>query len=389
MEYVDGGSLAERLDGTPWSPEPAARVVGVIARAIGEAHRLGIVHRDLKPANILLTSDNTPKVADFGLAKSLDTDSHLTQSGVFIGTPQGARWCDMSGPIGFKPSRGMEGHWNVEPSCQVDAAIVSPDGRTMATATRIVAGDCICGRVDLRDLATGKMLRQTADQPHSFSGVAFSPDSKWLLAWGPAARIARLWDVASLRDARALFCSLDSPIRQAAFSPDGRSVLLGCADGQARLWDLERDVEIASEHRPRHAYPITAVAFDDERSRLVTGCHAGTVRCWDATGGTLLYELRQNAGEIVALAFSPDKTILLSASQDGAVPRCRVWLAARARVTPQRRGALNRFPSRWAKCRDRHQRRSGPALDCARASPKRSGPRDSAPSARPNRHPTR
>ena len=87
MEYIEGGSLARRLDGTPWAPGPAARMVAVLARAIGDAHRLGIVHRDLKPANILLVDDETPKVVDFGLAKTLEADSNLTQSGVFVGTP--------------------------------------------------------------------------------------------------------------------------------------------------------------------------------------------------------------------------------------------------------------------------------------------------------------
>ena len=87
MEYVEGGSLARRLDGTPWALEAAARMVAVLARAIGDAHRLGIVHRDLKPANVLLVDDDTPKVVDFGLAKSLGADSNLTQSGIFVGTP--------------------------------------------------------------------------------------------------------------------------------------------------------------------------------------------------------------------------------------------------------------------------------------------------------------
>jgi WD40 repeat protein len=76
-------------------------------------------------------------------------------------------------------------------------------------------------------------------------------------------------------------------------------------------------VEIDPGHRPRHAYPITAVAFDPGRSRLVTGCHAGTVRFWDADRGMILSELRQNAGEIDVLAFSPDGTVLLTASHDG------------------------------------------------------------------------
>ncbi len=87
MEYIPGGSLARRLDGTPWSPAAAARTVAVLARAIGDAHRLGIVHRDLKPANVLLADDDTPKIVDFGLAKLLGADSSLTQSGVFVGTP--------------------------------------------------------------------------------------------------------------------------------------------------------------------------------------------------------------------------------------------------------------------------------------------------------------
>jgi WD40 repeat protein/tRNA A-37 threonylcarbamoyl transferase component Bud32 len=87
MEYVPAGSLADRLDGTPWPAGDAARLVEVLARAIHEAHRLGIVHRDLKPANVLLASDGTPKVADFGLAKWLDVEAGLTQTDHVLGSP--------------------------------------------------------------------------------------------------------------------------------------------------------------------------------------------------------------------------------------------------------------------------------------------------------------
>ena len=238
---------------------------------------------------------------------------------LLIGTTEGARWWDSTGRMAGESGRGRDGGSDDGPSSQVEATTVSPDGRTLATARPVAADGRIRGRVEIRDAATGRPLRQTPDQPQPLSGLAYSPDSRWLLAWGPEPRTARLWDVATLRDSRPLLRSLDARILRAAFSRDGRRLLLGCRDGKARLWDLHGDVEIDPEHRPRHAYPITAVAFDPERSRLVTGCHAGTVRVWDATRGAMLNELRQNAGEIGVLAFSPDGTMLLTASHDGTV----------------------------------------------------------------------
>jgi WD40 repeat protein/tRNA A-37 threonylcarbamoyl transferase component Bud32 len=236
---------------------------------------------------------------------------------LLIGTAEGSHWWDLTAGMSCNSGCGRRDQSRQGASCRVEATTVSPDGRTLATARRLKARDRSRARVELRDAATGRRLRQTPDQPHVISGLAFSPDSERLLTWGPEPGTAHLWDAATLRDPRPRFRSLDSPILQAVFSREGRALLLGCQDGRARLWDVDGDVEIVSEHRPRHVYPITAVAFDPERSRLATGCHAGTVRLWDATGGTLLSELRQNAGEIVVLAFSPDGATLATASYDG------------------------------------------------------------------------
>jgi serine/threonine protein kinase len=100
LEYVEGGSLAGRLDGTPLPARPAAALVETLARAVQEAHQRHIVRRDLKPANVLLAAcglagepakpqaaELVPKITDFGLAKRLDDDSGQTQTGAVLGTP--------------------------------------------------------------------------------------------------------------------------------------------------------------------------------------------------------------------------------------------------------------------------------------------------------------
>ena len=87
LEYLPGGSLDKRLHGTPMPPIDAARLVESVAHAIAQAHREGVIHRDLKPANILLDAEGNPKVADFGLAKILDSDGGLTKSRAIVGSP--------------------------------------------------------------------------------------------------------------------------------------------------------------------------------------------------------------------------------------------------------------------------------------------------------------
>ncbi|HSV14568.1 MAG TPA: serine/threonine-protein kinase, partial [Tepidisphaeraceae bacterium] len=87
MRLLEGGSVVEHLQRYIDDPAAAALLVEKVARAIHHAHQRGILHRDLKPGNILLDSAGEPHVSDFGLAKSSEMDSGLTQSEASLGTP--------------------------------------------------------------------------------------------------------------------------------------------------------------------------------------------------------------------------------------------------------------------------------------------------------------
>jgi eukaryotic-like serine/threonine-protein kinase len=87
LEFAEGGSLAQKLDGRPWSAEQAARLIEPLAQAVHAAHQQGIVHRDLKPGNVLLTANGHPKITDFGVAKRLDSNLGHTRTGAVVGTP--------------------------------------------------------------------------------------------------------------------------------------------------------------------------------------------------------------------------------------------------------------------------------------------------------------
>jgi serine/threonine-protein kinase len=87
VEYVPGGSLADRLSSGQLEPAQALKYLRGIAAGLDYAHGMGVVHRDVKPANVLLEKDDTPVLADFGLAKLLQGSSIKSMSGVTTGTP--------------------------------------------------------------------------------------------------------------------------------------------------------------------------------------------------------------------------------------------------------------------------------------------------------------
>ena len=74
---VEAGTVVE---------QEALRVATKMAHALAYLHERGVVHRDVKPANILFNNEGEPVLSDFGIAKAFETDSHLTQTGMVIGS---------------------------------------------------------------------------------------------------------------------------------------------------------------------------------------------------------------------------------------------------------------------------------------------------------------
>jgi len=87
FEYVDGATLKDHLaERGPLPPEEALAIAIDVGEALAYAHGHGIVHRDVKPQNVILNGDGAAKVSDFGIARSVDVEKDVTQTGTVIGT---------------------------------------------------------------------------------------------------------------------------------------------------------------------------------------------------------------------------------------------------------------------------------------------------------------
>ncbi|WP_460604283.1 Stk1 family PASTA domain-containing Ser/Thr kinase [Jatrophihabitans fulvus] len=87
MELVEGRTLRELIrERGRLTPAEAVSIMEPVLSALSAAHRAGLVHRDIKPENILLSDEGVVKVADFGLARAVETDPTSTRTGLMMGT---------------------------------------------------------------------------------------------------------------------------------------------------------------------------------------------------------------------------------------------------------------------------------------------------------------
>jgi WD40 repeat protein len=356
MEYLPGGTLADRLARGPLPPPVAARLVAALARAIDYAHAQGIVHRDLKPANVLLREPVTDlddfKIADFGLAKAASRDGAgspptATGSAAVLGTPsymapeQAQRAAEI-GPrtdvyalgavlyetlVGRPPFRGDS---PLETLQQVVALDPVPPARLQPKVPRELETICLAclAKEPARRYATAAALADDLERHLDGRPIAARPASfvsqgvKWcrrrpavaiLLATLLVGTVASLATITALwRSAVVALADKDAALAREALARQRAEGLL--AEKLVALAELAWQNNDAAAAR-RHLAEVPPAHRGDRWRTLERAC----------TAGRHVLTLESN---VDALAISPDGTRIAASSAHGTLA---VWELASGR----------------------------------------------------------
>jgi WD40 repeat protein len=384
LEYVPGGSLAQKLRGGPLPPGDAAGLVQQLARGMHYAHQRGIIHRDLKPANVLLAEDDTPKITDFGLAKWAAAGEGLTASGDVMGTPSymapeqaDGKSKDVGpaadvyalGAILYECLTGrppFQGPTSLETLHQVVRDEPVAPGRLQPRTPRDL--DTICLKClhkeparryadagalaeDLRRFRAGEPIlarpagpleraaKWARRRPAAAAVLAVSVLATavviGLLAYGNGEISRRNAEIAQKqRDTdealrKEQHVAYQYRIAQANAEWEGNNgiraeQILDECPPELRRWEwyyLKRRCRQALLSLPGHGGPRHRVAFRPDGRRLAAA-DGPVIKIWDATTGRMERTLTGHGEHVSGLAYSPDGTRLASSSPDETV---RVW----------------------------------------------------------------
>jgi hypothetical protein len=384
LEFVEGGSLDQRLAGRPLPPRQTAAWLELLARAVHHAHQQGIIHRDLKPSNVLLTGDGQPKICDFGVAKLVTGSDLKTISGTILGTaeymaPEQAEAKDRLGPACDIYARGailyemlsgrppFKGATTLDTLNQVRTQEPVPIRGLQPLVPRDLETICLkcLEKEPGKRYATAAALAKDLRRFQAQEPIIARPVRWWerALKWGrrrpavaalAAAVVAAVvlglagvgwqWQEALAERTRALRLADDLRTqRDAAEWQTYRANIsaalsalqvhntaavrrhLEAAPERFRNWEWRHLVSRLDDGHVTlrgHEDKVYTLAFSPDGRHLVTGSKDRTVRVWDLEGRTTGV-LRGHEGEVCQVVISPDSQRL--ASTDRTDKMVRLW----------------------------------------------------------------
>ncbi|MEU3455833.1 AAA family ATPase, partial [Micromonospora sp. NPDC006766] len=196
----------------------------------------------------------------------------------------------------------------------VNQVVFSPDGKTIATANDTTARTW--------DAATGRPIATLTGHTSWVNKVVFSADGKTIATAGSDDGTARTWDAVT-GNPIATLTGHTNDVHTVVFSPDGKTIATASSDKTARTWDAATGQPIAT--LTGHTNTVWSVVFSPDGKTIATASGDKTARTWNAATGQPIATLTGHTNNVQTVVFSPDGKTIATASSD---KTARTWDAA-------------------------------------------------------------